>query len=89
MAPPNDAKTEPKTKPGPNPDTKKLLAYLKRGGVAETKLAILSAMIEEIPKITPAQLRAAMDKPVINPATKECANQWLAAQSTKEKQSNS
>ncbi len=76
------------TKPKTDPGTKELMAYLKAEGVAETKLAILSALIAENPEISPAELRAAMDKPMINPATKACANEWLAKQSTKELQSN-
>ena len=82
------AKKTKTAKPKTESDTKELMAYLKRQGVAETKLAILSALIAENPKMTAAELRAAMDKPVINPATKECANKWLAEQSTKELRSN-
>ncbi len=63
-------------------DTAALMAHLKLHNTAQSKLDLLGKMIAASPGISAAGLRQAMDKVEINPATKECANQWLAEQST-------
>lgn len=62
--------------------TAALMAHLKLHGTAQSKLDLLGEMIAATPGISAAELRNAMDKAEINPATKECANAWLAEQST-------
>lgn len=63
-------------------DTAALMAHLKLHNTAQSKLDLLGEMIAAKPEISAAELRDAMDKAEINPATKECANAWLAQQST-------
>ena len=64
--------------------TKALMEHLKSQGTAQSKLDLLHEVIRVLPKVTAASLRNVMDLAEINPATKECANQWLAAQSGKQ-----
>lgn len=61
-------------------DTAALMAHLKLHNTAASKLDLLGEMIAASPGISAAGLRDAMDKAEINPATKECANKWLADQ---------
>lgn len=61
-------------------DTAALMAHLKLHNTAASKLDLLGEMIVASPGISAAGLREAMDKAEINPATKECANKWLADQ---------
>ena len=63
--------------------TQALMTHLKAHGTAQSKLDLLDKLIGLLPNVTAAQLRNVMDLAEINPATKECANQWLAAQSGK------
>ena len=60
--------------------TAALMAHLKLHNTAASKMELLGEMIATRPGITAAGLRDAMDKAEINPATKECANKWLADQ---------
>ena len=60
--------------------TAALMAHLKLHNTAASKMELLGDLIAGSPGITAAGLRDAMDKAEINPATKECANQWLAGQ---------
>ena len=61
--------------------TAALMAHLKLHNTAASKMELLGDLIAASPGITAAALRDAMDKAEINPATKECANKWLADQS--------
>ena len=60
--------------------TAALMAHLKLHNTAASKMELLEDLIAASPGITAAGLRDAMDKAEINPATKECANKWLADQ---------
>lgn len=60
--------------------TAALMAHLKLHNTAASKMELLGDLIAASPGITAAGLRDAMDKAEINPATKECANKWLADQ---------
>ena len=60
--------------------TAALMAHLKLHNTAASKMELLGDLIAASPGITAAALRDAMDKAEINPATKECANKWLADQ---------
>lgn len=62
-------------------DTAALMAHLKLHNTAQSKIDLLGKLIKASPGISAPGLRDAMDTAEINPATKECANQWLAGQS--------